>query len=65
MIALWVKANGCQEPPRVEDLPENDPDDGTRVRRTTYAAGPKGAEVVLYTIEGQGHNWPGRPVPWS
>ncbi len=62
MIQLWVKADGCRLPPKMEDLPEKDPDDGTTVRRETYAAGEKGAEVVLYTIDGQGHNWAGRPV---
>jgi polyhydroxybutyrate depolymerase len=61
MIALWVKADGCEPRPRVETLPERDPDDGTKVKRESYAAGKTGAEVVLYTIEGQGHNWPGRP----
>jgi polyhydroxybutyrate depolymerase len=62
MIALWVKANGCLLPPKVEDLPEKDPNDGTSIRRETYAPGEKGAEVVLYAINGQGHGWPGRPV---
>jgi polyhydroxybutyrate depolymerase len=61
MIALWVKANGCDPTPKLEELPKRT-DDPTRVRRTTYAAGPKGAEVVLLTLEGHGHNWPGRPA---
>src|SRR4051794_12872318 len=57
MIALWVKADGCKESPKVESLPEKDADDGTKVRRETYEPGELGAEVILYTIEGQGHNW--------
>jgi polyhydroxybutyrate depolymerase len=60
-----VKANGCREPPKIEYLPKKYPDDPTRVQRTTYAAGEKGVEVVLYTIEGHGHNWPGRPMASS
>jgi polyhydroxybutyrate depolymerase len=63
MITLWVIANGCKFPSQVEDLPENDPNDGTSLRRETYAPGERGAEVVLYTIKGQGHNWAGRPAP--
>jgi polyhydroxybutyrate depolymerase len=62
MIDLWVKANGCRVPPRVEYVPEKDPDDGTKVRRETYEPGEKGATVLLYAIEGQGHNWAGRPA---
>jgi poly(3-hydroxybutyrate) depolymerase len=34
--------------------------DGTRVRRDVYAGG-NGTEVVVYTIEGGGHNRPGGP----
>lgn len=60
MMRLWVKANGCKEKPLVEYLPKSDAKDPTRVRKETYAPGPKGAEVVLLAIEGHGHNWPGR-----
>ena len=59
MIGLWVKANGCKEGPKVEYLAEKAPADGTRVRQEAYAAGAKGAEVILDTVEGLGHNWPG------
>ena len=34
--------------------------DGTAVIRTTYTAGREGAEVVLITIQGGGHTWPGQ-----
>lgn len=54
----WVEHDGCKEPV-VEDLPDKDPDDGTRVKKTTWSGGRDGAEVVLYTIEGGGHTWPG------
>jgi polyhydroxybutyrate depolymerase len=59
MVALWVKANGCATPGKTETLPKRT-DDPTKVIRTTYAAGERGAEVVFYRIEGHGHNWPGR-----
>lgn len=59
MVELWVKANGCVTPPKIETLPKTT-DDTTKVIRETYAAGPKGAEVVFYRLEGHGHNWPGR-----
>ncbi len=59
-IKAWVKANGCRATPRITKLaPAHD--DGTRVTRTEYAGNGKGAEVVLYTIEGGGHTWPGQP----
>jgi len=59
MVELWVEANGCVTPPKIETLPKTT-SDPTRVIRETYAPGPKGAEVIFYRIEGHGHNWPGR-----
>ena len=58
-IMNWVRANGCDWTPEVRELPLL-VDDGTRVVRATHAAGVGGAEVVLHTIHGAGHTWPGR-----
>jgi polyhydroxybutyrate depolymerase len=55
-IRAWVRANGCQEEPTIEELP-----DGLKVTRMNYGGGKDGAEVVLVVIEGGGHTWPGRP----
>lgn len=60
MAGMWAKANGCPAKPKVEQLPDKDPNDGTTVRRETYAPCKNGTEVVFYVIEGHGHNWPGR-----
>jgi polyhydroxybutyrate depolymerase len=57
-VGTWVKANGCQTEPVVETVIEDD--DGMKVVRSTYAGGREASEVVLYTIEGGGHTWPGR-----
>jgi len=57
MIKLWVQRDGCSTEPEVTDLEDKDPNDGTRVRRERHAG--KEAEVVLYTIKGGGHTWPG------
>lgn len=57
----WAKANGCPPDPAGADEPDVDPADGCRVKRRTYGPGTDGAEVVVYTVEGGGHTWPGRP----
>jgi len=57
-IAMWVKADGCPEEPVVRVEPDK-AGDGTKVVRATYGPGKDGAEVVLFTIEGGGHTWPG------
>lgn len=62
-VATWVKLNGCREPPLVEQLPDK-VDDGTKVLRKTYCS-DTGAEVVLVTISGGGHTWPGREPPFG
>ena len=55
----WAAANHCLLPPVEEQLPDRF-DDGTTVTRKEYRAGKDGAEIVLYTIVGGGHTWPGR-----
>jgi polyhydroxybutyrate depolymerase len=58
-IRAWVKANGCNEKPTIQKLPDKE-EDGTRVVRKTYGDGKQGTEVVLVVIKGGGHTWPGR-----
>jgi polyhydroxybutyrate depolymerase len=60
-IQAWIKANGCQQEPVVEKLPDK-VGDGTTTTRKTYGSGKNGSEVVLVVIEGGGHTWPGQPA---
>jgi polyhydroxybutyrate depolymerase len=59
-VAFWARAAGC-----ATDHPEtavsDSVSDGTRLRRLDYPACAGNREVVLYTIEGGGHTWPGGP----
>jgi polyhydroxybutyrate depolymerase len=57
-VQKWAQHDGCTVEVS-EDLPDKDPQDGTRVRRTTHSGGKAGTDVVLYTITGGGHTWPG------
>jgi polyhydroxybutyrate depolymerase len=59
--ALLAQVNGCSPPPVVTAEPDT-VKDGTRVRRSAYGGCREGREVVLYTIEGGGHTWPGGPA---
>lgn len=59
IVAAWVAANRCTGDPEVVDLADTDPSDGTRVTKTAYTACAQRSVVVLYTIEGGGHTWPG------
>ena len=61
VVRTWVRANGCREEPVTEELPDR-ARDGTRVVRRTYGGGRGGSEVVLVTVHGGGHTWPGRPA---
>lgn len=53
---FWVRNNGASQQPRQETLPDTDSRDGCRVKRETFGGGN---EVVVYTVEGGGHSWPG------
>jgi len=61
-VKAWVEADGCTPDPTTTTLPDT-AHDGTTVKREEYGSGKDGAEVVLYTIEGGGHTWPGRQPP--
>jgi len=58
-IGFWVNRNQCSVLPVVAEEPDTDPKDGTRVTRKEYTDGTDGTEVVLYSIDGGGHTWPG------
>jgi polyhydroxybutyrate depolymerase len=52
MIGRWVKMHGCPDPGRVVYKK----DGATGV---AYGRPEESAQVVLYTLEGHGHHWPG------
>lgn len=57
--AYWAAWNGCTEQPASERLPDPDPRDEFGVSVTRWSC-PDAAPVLLYTVEGGGHTWPGR-----
>ena len=58
-IKHWVAHDRCSTKPVTELMPDKDSQDGTRVRREAYSQCLAGTDVVLYTVEGGGHTWPG------
>jgi len=60
-IQTWVKLDSCDEKP-TEDILSKAGDE-MKVTRKTYGHGRDGSEVVLVTIEGGGHTWPGQKPP--
>jgi polyhydroxybutyrate depolymerase len=58
-IKFWVNNNKCKKTPVITEEPDRDPDDGTRIKREVYSGGKEGSEVILYTVNGGGHTWPG------
>jgi len=59
--AFWAKNAGCSPDPATSTLPPIATSDGTTVTSTTYSGCSSHASVVLYTIQGGGHAWPGGP----
>jgi polyhydroxybutyrate depolymerase len=58
-VDFWVRQDRCAASPERADEPDRDPRDGTRVRREAYSGCRDGADIVLYSVEGGGHAWPG------
>lgn len=61
VIKLWRGANGCDRKAEIAYLPDKRRD-GTRVKSFTFPNGARGSEVILYTIMGGGHVWPGKKI---
>ena len=58
---LWARVNGCPDSPTPEATIDS-VRDGTRVLPERWWGCRGGRDVVLYTIEGGGHTWPGGPA---
>jgi polyhydroxybutyrate depolymerase len=50
-VSFWVKHDSCSETPRRTEK--------GNIRTEIYDGGKDGSEVVLYTVNGGGHAWPG------
>lgn len=57
VIQFWTNHNRTSSSCYSKWEPDRDPQDRTKVKRDTY--GSMGGEVVLWTVEGGGHAWPG------
>lgn len=53
--ADWATGGGCDPEPVVAPL-------GTDVVRSTYGGCNPGVDVVLFTVQGGGHTWPGAAI---
>jgi len=60
-LSIWTKNAKCKGPPQFAALAPIAPNDGTNITRTTYTSCASDASVVLYTVIGGGHAWPGGP----
>jgi polyhydroxybutyrate depolymerase len=54
----WIGLDACDSKPEITTL-QDKAADGTSIRREAFTGCKGGAEVVVYTVEGGGHTWPG------
>lgn len=57
-VEIWTKNNQVSFKEE-KFLPDNDPGDGCQVKETLYASSESSIEVIVLTIRGGGHTWPG------
>jgi polyhydroxybutyrate depolymerase len=62
-IKFWADSNRCVSTLNIIQMPDNNPNDGTRVKIEKYSGGANGSEVVLYAVEEGGHTWPDSKNP--
>ena len=61
-VAHWIQVNACSTEADTTSEPDA-VEDGTRVERSVYSPCQEQTEVVLYSIAGSGHTWPGGSKP--
>ncbi len=54
----WIGFDACDSKPEITTL-QDKAADGTSIRREAFTGCKGGAEIVVYTVEGGGHTWPG------
>ncbi|HEY9114141.1 MAG TPA: PHB depolymerase family esterase [Bacteroidales bacterium] len=60
-MQFWTDVNGCPDSV-VTELPDIDTTDQSTVTLTTYSPCLEDSEVLLYTINGGEHTWPGAKI---
>lgn len=55
----WAALNGCTSDAPLETRRIDTVDDGTAIVRSAHTRCPANADVVLYSVQGGGHTWPG------
>jgi polyhydroxybutyrate depolymerase len=58
-IKYWAARDKCTGRPKIDYLPDRDPNDRAVTRREIYRSCANGTDVILLTVEGGGHTWPG------
>ncbi|MGE5414715.1 MAG: alpha/beta hydrolase family esterase [Syntrophomonadaceae bacterium] len=56
----WAQADGCSAS-AARDAPPARPGAECAIERSRWSGGREGTEVLLYTLKGGGHTWPGGP----
>lgn len=61
-IDFWTAFNNCPEDPVITELPDIDTTDQSTVTVSYYGLCDDFTEVILYTINGGEHTWPGATI---
>ncbi len=62
-VSFWTEHDRCSPVPKIELLADRDSNDDSRVKVSTYGNCLDGTEVILYSIIGGGHSFPGGNIP--
>ena len=63
MLKKYLAHNGITVAPKIEQLPDLDPKDGTNTEVRRWPTGHDGVRVEYYLVKRGGHTMPGRSVP--
>ncbi|MEJ2615823.1 MAG: T9SS type A sorting domain-containing protein [Ignavibacteriaceae bacterium] len=65
IMDIWIDNNSCSPSTTTVSLPDTDTGDGCTVEKISYNNNDNDTTVILYKINGGGHNWPGSSLDYS
>lgn len=64
-VSLWLESAGCDANTSTKETLDSDTEDGISTEKQSWSEGCEDAPVILYTVHGGGHTWPGNPLQYA
>jgi len=64
-LSVWLTSAGCDPEAGTSETFDKDSEDGIYTEKQSWSKGCEEAPVILYTVHGGGHTWPGNGTQYA